>query len=408
MSFTDLLVPGGQRADSVVGDAAVLRALVEVESAWVLAQADAGFADAPDAVRTAAAIESSAEQDLHEIAESAEGGGNPVIGLVKVLKSRVAASGGGDVALVHRGLTSQDVLDTALMLVVSRALRATHDSLSRSGDELARVVEAHARTPMAARTLGQHALPTTFGARAGRWLDAVAAAAAATDPDRVWVPVSGGGAAGTHAAVLGLTSLAGDAALDMPVPDRLGLMWSRRLGLNGPGVEQVWHTRRRPLLDAVSPLAQAATACGKIAGDVVISSRDEIAELGEPAADGRGGSSSMPHKRNPSMSILIRRSSVAAARAMGELLESEALAVEERSELAWHLEWEPLRTLVRHAIIASSMAADLLSGLEVHPEAMREGLRRDDPERTRSEDTGNSVEQALSAARRWKNAKENR
>ncbi|WP_129359294.1 lyase family protein [Rothia uropygioeca] len=411
MSFTDLLVPGGHRAESVVGDAAILHALVRTESAWVLAQADAGFADAPSAVRIASVIESCLHDDLPEIAEGSEGGGNPVIGLVKALKSKVAeASPNGDdsgTALVHRGLTSQDVLDTALMLVIRDSLGKTHAALCQAADDLSAMAEMHAETPMAARTLGQHALPTTFGARVGRWLDAVAAAVWATDPGLLWLPVSGGGAAGTNAAVLDLMNLHDDESLNMPAPDRLGLMWAQRLGLNGPAVEQVWHTRRRPMIDAVQPLAQAATACGKIAGDIVISSRDEIAELAEPIAAGRGGSSSMPHKRNPSMSILIRRSAVVAARSMGALLESEALAVEERSELAWHLEWEPVRSVAQHGIVASTMLSDLVSDLEVHADAMNANLCLDGSDAPEKRNIGNSADQARTAARRWKHAKEN-
>ncbi|WP_443095971.1 lyase family protein [Rothia koreensis] len=409
MVFTDLLVPGGQRAEPVIGDAAVVRALVRAESAWVLAQADLGCADAPTAVRVASVLDTVGDEILAEIASEAEGGGNPVIGLVRRLKAEVSDPDGGQDAareLVHRGLTSQDVMDTALMLLVRDSLWAVHEALGSAADELEGLASSHAETPMAARTLGQHALPTTFGARAGRWLDAVAAAHAATDPDRLWLPVSGGGAAGTNAAVLDLAGSSNDDGLSMPVPDRLGLMWAQRLGLNAPASEQVWHTRRRPLIDAVEPLARAATACGKIAGDVVISSRNEIAELAEPAAKGRGGSSSMPHKRNPSMSILVRRSAVACARAIGELLESEALAVEERSDLAWHLEWEPIRTAARHSIIASTMTAEMLAGLEVDAQAMRSHLGQDPAETAGSPGTGNSADQARAAARRWKNAKE--
>lgn len=405
MSFSDLLIPGGQRAESVVGDDAVLEALVSAESAWIRAQADAGVLDAPDAARIASAIEQ-AEIDLVALASGAEGGGNPVIGLVAMLRRAVTERVSEEASVaVHRALTSQDVMDTALMTVVASALAGCHDALGRAGDSLARLCAEHAETDMVARTLGQHALPTTFGARAGRWLDGVAAAYRETNPDATWLPVSGGGAAGTHRAALALDSGAADSALDMSLADRLGLFWARRLGLNGPAADQVWHTRRRPMIDAAEPMARAAAACAKMAGDVVISSRDEIAELAEPAAEGRGGSSAMAHKRNPTMSILIRRSGVAASRAVGALIESEALAVEERSELAWHLEWEPIRTIARHGLIATSLTAELAEGLVVSPENMVRNLTLDGTS-AQGRDTGNSADQARAAARRWNTAKE--
>lgn len=405
MTFSDLLIPGGQRADSVVGDDAVLRALVSAEAEWVRAQADAGVLDPPLAARIASAIEQ-AEIDPEALASRAEGGGNPVIGLVAMLRRSVAQRVSEEASMaVHRALTSQDVMDTALMSVVSSALAGCHEALGRTGDSLARLSAEHADTVMVARTLGQHALPTTFGARAGRWLDGVAAAYRETDPGHTWLPVSGGGAAGTHCAALALESVAEDSALDMSLGDRLGLFWARRLGLNGPVADQVWHTRRRPMIDAVEPLARAAVACAKMAGDVVISSRNEISELAEPAAEGRGGSSAMAHKKNPTLSILIRRSGVTASRAVGALMESEALAVEERSELAWHLEWEPIRTIARHGLIATSLAAELVEGLIVDPGAMTRNLNLDGNS-SASRDTGNSADQARAAARRWDTAKE--
>ena len=157
MTFSDLLIPGGQRADSVVGDDALLRALVSAEAEWVRAQADAGVLDPPLAARIASAIEQ-AEIDPEALASGAEGGGNPVIGLVAMLRRSVAQRVSEEASMaVHRALTSQDVMDTALMSVVASALAGCHEALGRTGDSLARLSAEHADTVMVARTLGQHA-----------------------------------------------------------------------------------------------------------------------------------------------------------------------------------------------------------------------------------------------------------
>lgn len=168
-----------------------------------------------------------------------------------------------------------------------------------------------------------------------------------------------------------------------------------------------WHTRRHPVIAAAQAPALTAQCFARIGGDVVVSARREMGELSEPAAPGRGGSSAMAHKRNPVLSVLMRRSGLAAALAMGRLHECAALALEERSEVAWHLEWEPLREVLAHGMIAAALGRRLLQGLEVHPEAMARNLALTFPEATDTdpEDTGtygDAVNLALAAARRWR------
>ena len=380
MPFMDFLVPGGQRAHDVVGPAAFLDRLVEAEVAWVRAQGATGALDEARAGALAERLGTGRDYDAAGLAAAAEGGGNPVIGLVAAMRERAGdAAAGGDLAwrpFVHRGLTSQDVMDTALMGMLARAVDRVLEDLLAAGDAVATLAEEHAGTPMLARTLTQPALPTTFGARAGTWLAGLTGVVPLLRRARSEAPYSLGGAAGTLAALEEWERPAGVGAEELA--DRLGAAWGRELGLHAEPLG-LWHTRRGPLLRILEPLAEAAAACARIAGDVALSSRAEIAELAEPAAAGRGGSSAMPHKRNPVLSVLIRRSGLSAGAALGTVAQAGALAVEERSDVAWHLEWEPTRTIARHGVLAASLTRELAAGLEVHREAMREHLEEHGP-----------------------------
>lgn len=386
-AFDDLLVPGGQRAWPVVRPEAVLGALVEVERAWVTAQARLDLAPRGAAMLALGALGGPEDYDLPALAAAAEGGGNPVIALVRAARARAEEEASG---LIHRGLTSQDVLDTALMLILHRAATGVRADLARAGDALAVTVLAHRETPLMARTLGQYARPTTFGARAGNWLQGLADAAAELDRVLPRMPVGVGGAVGNAADVLPWagTSLRGLLAAH-----------AQELGLAVP--DAVWQARRGPVLEASGALSGAATACARIAHDVTISARSEIGELAEPGAPGRGGSSAMAHKRNPVLSILIRRSGQAAAAAQGQLLQAVALGAEERPAVAWHLEWQPLRETARHGLVAASLTAELLAGLETDAEAMASRVPRS--ERTDlARATGLASAQADAAVRRWR------
>ncbi|WP_238148047.1 lyase family protein [Rothia halotolerans] len=395
----DFLVPGGQRAHDVVGPAAFLDRLVEAEAAWVRAQAAAGALEGSTARALAERLGTGREYDAAGLAAAAEGGGNPVIGLVAAMRERAGDSAaGGDPAwrpLVHRGLTSQDVMDTALMGMLARAVERTLDEVLAAGDAVARLAAEHIGTPMLARTLTQPALPTTFGARAGSWLAGLTGVVPLLRRAREQAPYSLGGAAGTLAALEEWERPAGVGAAELA--GRLGAAWGRELCLAGEPLG-VWHTRRGPLLRMLEPLAETAAACARIAGDVALSSRAEIAELSEPAAQGRGGSSAMPHKRNPVLSVLIRRSGLSAGAALGAAAQAGALAVEERSDTAWHLEWEPARAVARHGIVAASLTRELAAGLEVHREAMRENLAAHGPAGSGS---GQAARTAGQAVRDW-------
>ncbi|MFF9266472.1 3-carboxy-cis,cis-muconate cycloisomerase [Streptomyces rochei] len=352
-----LLAPGwaGSPAADATDDRALVRALLDAEAALTRAQAGLGLApeEAASAVTEAA---DPARFDASSLAERARGGGNPVIPLVADLTKAVGEEHG---PYVHRGATSQDILDSALMLVAARALEPLLADLGRTERALARLAAEHRDTAMPGRTLTQHAVPTTFGLKAAGWRALVLDARDRTAAVRSALPAQLGGAAGTLAAF---------GAYGAPDPLALPAAYARELGLCAPLLP--WHTLRTPVADLAGCLAFAAGALGKIAADVLTLSRTEIGELAEGSG---GGSSAMPHKANPVRSTLI----AAAARRAPQLaatLYGSLAAEDERPAGAWHAEWEPLRDLLRLTGGAARDAAELTEGLQVRPEAMREHL----------------------------------
>jgi 3-carboxy-cis,cis-muconate cycloisomerase len=358
--MSDLLWPGDERAGELCTDTAVLRAMVAVEAAWLDALVTHGVAPA-DAADDLGKLVDAADADA--IARGAEGGGNPVIPLLALLRERLAGRNEPAARWLHAGLTSQDVLDTALALCLREAAAAVSAGLSAQIAAAARLAGEHRATPMAGRTLTQYAVPITFGLRAAGWLQGLLDARdqlhAATGP-----PAQFGGAAGSLAAPAALAGSA-RAALD------LASAAAATLGLAaGPP----WHTRRGPLTRPADAFVACTGAWGHIANDVLVAARPEIGELSEPDAAGRGGSSAMPQKRNPVLSVLIRRAALTAPHLSATLHVAAAVAAEERSDGGWHSEWSTLRTLTRHTVTAGSQTAELLTGLRVHPDRMAANL----------------------------------
>jgi 3-carboxy-cis,cis-muconate cycloisomerase len=341
----DLLSPvtAGTAAEAATSGEAWLRALLDAEAALARAQARLGMI--PDGVAEAIA---GAHLDLADLAVRARGAGNPVVPLVADLR-RIA----GD--HVHRGATSQDIMDTAAMLVADRARRIIVADLARTLDALTGLARTHRDTPMAGRTFGQQAVPTTFGLRAAGWLTAVARARDGLVAVRL--PAQLGGAAGTLAA-FGTT--------------RLTPVFAEETGL----AEAVlpWHTLRAPVAELGAALALIAGALGKLATDVVLLAQTEVGEVAEPAAPGRGGSSAMPHKRNPVLATMIRSAALRVP-AYAQILFQSQTAGLERPAGEWHAEWRPLNDCLRLAGGAAETAAELASGLEVFPDRMRDNLR---------------------------------
>ena len=319
--MSDLFWPGDGRAGELFTDAAFRAALVRVESAWV------------DVDLTVPATLLDDELDV-------EAGGNPVIPLLDALRKA-----NPDVEL-HEGLTSQDVLDTALMLMLRDAVGVVGVHLGRAVDALARLAAEHGDTAMTGRTLTQPALPITFGDKVGAWRAGLAEAT--SDLEALAFLVQVGGPVGT--------SNDGQAVF----ADRLGLTEAT-----------AWHTQRRPVTRAGDALVAATDACGRIARDVMVLCRPEIGELSEAVG---GGSSSMPHKANPVLSVLIRRAALTTPQLAATLHLAAADQVDERADGAWHAEWDTLRLLARRTAVAASQTAELLQGLRVHPERMAANL----------------------------------
>ncbi|GGL43259.1 3-carboxy-cis,cis-muconate cycloisomerase [Planomonospora parontospora] len=331
------------------GDAAVLAAMLDAETALARAQAALGVIPAEAAAAVVAAAGSGALDPLG-LAVRVRAGGNPVIPLVEDLREAAQPYG----SCVHRGATSQDILDTALMLVAHRTLGPVLADLDRVITGLTRLAAEHRATPMAARTLTQQAVPTTFGLKAAGWRKLAVDARTRLRAVRQALPAQLGGPAGTlHPLERGPAVLARFAA---------------ELGLAEPVLP--WHVLRTPVADLAGALAFTTGALGKLAADVLVLSRTEIGELTEGVG---GGSSSMPHKHNPVRSTMI----AAAARqtpALAAILYGSLAAEDERPPGAWHAEWQPLREALRLAAGAARNAAELVADLRVHPARMRANL----------------------------------
>lgn len=356
-SDAGLLAPGraGSAAEAATGDHAFLRAMLDAEAALARAQSACGLAPAT-AGRAVTGAADAGGFDVRELALRARSGGNPVIPLVAALS---AAVDDASRPFVHRGATSQDILDTAAMLVASRTLALVLEDLARTAAALARLAAEHRDTPMPGRTLTQHAVPTTFGLKAAGWRSLVLDARDRLTAVRDGLPAQLGGAAGTLAAFP-----AGDDEAGL----RLVAVYARELGLAEPPLP--WHTLRTPVADLAGALAFTAGALGKVAADVLTLSRTEIAELAEGSG---GGSSAMPHKANPVRATLIAAAARRAPGAAATLYGSVA-AEDERPAGAWHAEWEPLRDLLRLVGGAARDAAELTEDLRVSPAAMRRHL----------------------------------
>jgi len=351
---------------ALTGDRAVLAAILAVESGWAAVLERAGLAPAGSAVVVASAAEAG-RYDAADVALRAQGGGNPVIPLLADLRKQVQALDGariGAVKAVHASLTSQDVLDTALMLLARNTVEALLADLKCTTAALASLAEQHTDTLGVGRSLTQHSLPYTFGLRAAQWFHGLAAAG--RQLGNVQFPVQFGGAAGTLAAGTVLTS--GSATNPFDLADSL----ARQLGL--AAAPAPWHTNRLAVTSLGHALASALDIAGKIATDVLLLSRPEVAELGEPRAAGRGVSSAMPQKQNPVLSVLIRSAALQAPQLVAQLHLAAANFNDERPDAAWHTEWPALRQLLRLALGAAGHLRELAEGLQVFPDAMRRNL----------------------------------
>lgn len=348
----DGVLARGPVADAVAS-AGWLRALLDAEAGLAVAGAAVGLVPSEAAIRISEVCRT-AHVDVAALTRDAAAAGNPVVPLVKLLE---AAAGRDAGQYVHRGATSQDVIDTAMVLLARRALELLEVDLMRCADAAAELAQAHRDTVMAGRTLLQQALPTTFGLKAATWCLAVDGVVARLHAVRRDLPVQLGGAVGT-------LSAAG--------PDGLALVeaYARTLDLTEPVL--AWHTLRLPVADLAGALGAAAGVLGKTALDVVLLAQTEVGEVAE-GAPGRGGSSTMPHKRNPVAAVCARAAAHRAPALVATLLASMEQE-HERAAGAWHAEWQPLSDLLSTVGSAAAWLADSLGSLAVDAGRMRANL----------------------------------
>jgi 3-carboxy-cis,cis-muconate cycloisomerase len=348
--FAGLFVP--QEVRQATGGRAWLQAMLDFESGLAAAEARAGLVPA-EAARAIAEAARADRFDPEALAAEARSFGNPAAPLVRALREAVGEEGA---AHVHRGATSQDVLDTAAMLVARRALQPIGAQLRAVAAACARLAEEHRATPMAGRTLLQQAVPITFGLKAAGWLAGVDRARARLGA----VPLAAqlGGAAGT------LAALGGDGP-------RVAELLAEELGLPEPALP--WHTERGRVGELGAALALCAGALEKVALDVELLAQSEVGEVAESSAGARGGSSTMPHKRNPVGSALAiacaRRVRGATSVLIGGLAQEH-----ERAAGAWQAEWEPLSEALALTGGAAFALREALEGLEVRPDRMRDNM----------------------------------
>lgn len=332
-----------------------VRAMLEAEAALVAAQAEVGLVPADAAERIARACRE-LDPDVAALGRAAAEAGTPVVPLVKEISAAVCDA---DADYVHLGATSQDIVDTAMMLVVSRNLQEIRVQLEASAEVAAGLAATHRRTLMAGRTLLQQAAPTTFGLLAAGWLSGLDSAAdRLLDVRENRLAVQLGGAVGTLASLedRGLAVLAA---------------YASGLGLAEPAVP--WHTERSRVAEVAGALGEAAGVAGKIARDVILLSQNELGEVREAHRPGKGGSSTLPQKRNPVTAVTVSALAQQAPALVATLLGAMAHELQ-RAAGAWQAEWTTLTDLLQVVHGAADSLRECLSGLEVDAERMRANI----------------------------------
>jgi 3-carboxy-cis,cis-muconate cycloisomerase len=359
-SLSPLLAPmlSSPAMRAVCDDVAYLQHMLDFEAA--LARAEAAAGAIPDSAAGPITKACRAEAfDLTALAEAATRSGNLAIPLVKALTAAVAKDDADAARYVHWGATSQDVIDTAAMLTLRAAIDTLLGDVDRAIAGFAGLAKQHRDTPVVARTWLQHALPMPFGLKLAEYAGALHRSRARLRRlRRDGLALQFGGAAGTLAA-LGDNGLA--------VAERL----AQQLKLPLP--DAPWHTHRDRIAEAASVFAILAGTCGKIARDVQLMMQTDVAEAFEPSGEGRGGSSTMPHKRNP-----VAAATALAAATMAPNLAATIFAAQvqdhERSAGAWHAEWPTLPMLQLVTSGALAAIVDIAEGLEVDVARMRVNL----------------------------------
>jgi 3-carboxy-cis,cis-muconate cycloisomerase len=344
----------------VFSDVGRLQGMLDFEAA--LARAEARCGVIPESV--VAPIAAACSADLYDpvaLAQAIVTSGNSAIPLVKALGKRIAAQDADAEKYVHLGATSQDAMDTGLVLQLRQAIALLEKDLSSLGDSLAAQAERHAATPMAGRTWLQHATPVTLGMKIAGWLGAISRhrqRLAEIKPRLLCLQF--GGASGSLAAL-------GDRA--WAVSEAL----ADELSLNLP--DQPWHTQRDRLVEFASLLGMIAGSLGKLGRDLALLMQTDVAEVFEPSAPGKGGSSTMPHKRNPVGSAVMISAATRAPGLVATML-SAMPQEHERSLGLWHAEWETLPELCCLVSGSLQQALQAVAGLEVDADRMAGNLEQ--------------------------------
>ncbi len=369
-----LLEPAGALGASV-GDDRVLAAMIDVEAAlsgaWAELEGTGSASGAP--VFDLAAI------DRGRLVAGARAAGVPILALVEQLREQA----GGSADTVHRGATSQDIVDTALVLVSRDGLARAAGRLAAAADALAGLSARHRATPVVARTLSQPAEPTTVGALFATWLDGVSSTREALDAlSASGFPVQLGGAVGTGAAFVRASGRD-----DAPAILRAAV--ARRLGLSDPG--RAWQTDRTPVLAIADAAARVCAVTGRVGRDLALGARDGVLR---PATG--GGSSAMPHKQNPVDAVILNANGL---RAPGLLatLHTAALSSDARPAGEWHAEWQAWRGLVRLALESAEVLAHAVAELIVEASPSVDDVPADDVHLTAA---GAVVDEAIARHRR--------
>jgi 3-carboxy-cis,cis-muconate cycloisomerase len=359
-SLSPLLAPmlSSAAMRAVCDDAACLQNMLNFEAALARAEAATGVIPQSAAGPIAAACRAESF-DLAALADASTRSGNLAIPLVKALTSNVAQQNADAARYVHWGATSQDVIDTATMLTLRAAIEILLGDIDRAVAGFAKLARQHRDTAVVARTWLQHALPMPFGLKLAEYAAALHRSRKRLQRLRTEaLALQFGGAAGTLAAL-------GDKGL--AVAERL----AQELRLPLP--DAPWHTHRDRIAEAASVFAIIAGTCGKIARDVSLMMQTDVGEAFEPSGEGRGSSSTMPHKRNP-----VAAASALGAATMAPNLAATILAAQvqdhERSAGPWHAEWPTLPTLLLVTSGALAAIVDIAEGLEVDTARMRANL----------------------------------
>jgi 3-carboxy-cis,cis-muconate cycloisomerase len=349
---------GSEAIDKIFADSSRLQRMLDFEAA--LARAEARVDVIPRTAATSIANKCRADLfDLAALAHAAANAGNLAIPMVQQLTDLVGRDDKEAMRYVHWGATSQDAIDTGLVLQLRDAFDGIAADVNRLCDLLAQLAGAHRATPVAARTWMQQAVPMVFGLKAAGWLDTMTRHRTRLQEVRGRVlALQFGGAAGTLASL-------GQRGLDV------AKALAEELQLDLPALS--WHAHRDRLAEVATTLALQTGTLGKMARDISLQMQTEIGEVFEPVGEGRGGSSTMPHKRNP-VACAVILSAADRVPGLASIMLSAMSQEHERGLGGWHAEWETLPELVQVSAGALRAMLGTVAGLEIDAHRMRQNL----------------------------------